>query len=148
MSFSLRSCQRGQLLFFSQSINFIFLDRYFQYDAKQTTHSKLFPFEWLQLDVWCRFKTRTRIANMPQDLFTTTNQGLVVEPADLVNQSTVFDEKHSVITQSIIIFFYSVIFMVGLVGNSLVVFVVCRNKTMQSVTNVFITNLAVSDILM
>ncbi len=85
---------------------------------------------------------------MPQDLFTTTNQGLVVEPADLVNQSTVFDEKHSVITQSIIIFFYSVIFMVGLVGNSLVVFVVCRNKTMQSVTNVFITNLAVSDILM
>ena len=33
-------------------------------------------------------------------------------------------------------------------GNSLVVYVVMRNKAMQTITNIFITNLAVSDIMM
>ncbi|CAF0925701.1 unnamed protein product [Didymodactylos carnosus] len=43
---------------------------------------------------------------------------------------------------------YTLIFFFGISGNFLVVLVVCRNKTMQTVTNVFITNLAFSDILM
>ncbi|CAH1784323.1 unnamed protein product [Owenia fusiformis] len=43
---------------------------------------------------------------------------------------------------------YCVIFLLGVTGNSLVVFVVVRNKSMQSITNIFITNLAVSDIMM
>ncbi|CAF0787559.1 unnamed protein product [Adineta steineri] len=43
---------------------------------------------------------------------------------------------------------YALIFFFGITGNALVVFVVCRNKAMQTVTNVFITNLALSDILM
>lgn len=42
---------------------------------------------------------------------------------------------------------YSTIFTLGLVGNALVCFVVLRKKEMQSVTNFFITNLALSDIL-
>ncbi|CAF1256312.1 unnamed protein product [Adineta steineri] len=43
---------------------------------------------------------------------------------------------------------YVLIFFFGISGNALVVLVVCRNKAMQTVTNVFITNLALSDILM
>ncbi|CAF1533775.1 unnamed protein product [Rotaria magnacalcarata] len=43
---------------------------------------------------------------------------------------------------------YALIFFFGITGNALVIFVVCRNKAMQTVTNVFITNLALSDILM
>ncbi|CAF0916897.1 unnamed protein product [Rotaria sp. Silwood1] len=43
---------------------------------------------------------------------------------------------------------YALIFFFGISGNALVVLVVCRNKAMQTVTNVFITNLALSDILM
>ncbi|CAF2956179.1 unnamed protein product [Rotaria sp. Silwood2] len=43
---------------------------------------------------------------------------------------------------------YALIFFFGISGNVLVVLVVCRNKAMQTVTNVFITNLALSDILM
>ncbi|CAF3434752.1 unnamed protein product [Rotaria socialis] len=43
---------------------------------------------------------------------------------------------------------YTLIFFFGICGNALVVLVVCRNKAMQTVTNVFITNLALSDILM
>lgn len=48
----------------------------------------------------------------------------------------------------IFIFLYSAIFLLGVSGNTLVVYVVVRNKTMQTITNIFITNLAVSDILM
>ncbi len=43
---------------------------------------------------------------------------------------------------------YSTIFAIGIIGNSLVVYVVCAKKNMQSVTNLFIMNLALSDILM
>ena len=43
---------------------------------------------------------------------------------------------------------YSIIFIVGVSGNALVVFIVLRNKAMQTITNIFITNLAISDILM
>lgn len=43
---------------------------------------------------------------------------------------------------------YVLIFVLGVVGNVLVCYVVFRNKAMQTVTNYFITNLALSDILM
>ncbi|UJR30670.1 hypothetical protein I4U23_018194 [Adineta vaga] len=49
---------------------------------------------------------------------------------------------------AVIISLYVLIFFFGITGNALVVLVVCRNKAMQTVTNVFITNLALSDILM
>lgn len=49
-----------------------------------------------------------------------------------------------------LIFFtlYAVIFIVGLLGNSVVLFIVFKEKTMRTVTNLFIANLAVSDILL
>lgn len=43
---------------------------------------------------------------------------------------------------------YSTIFILGVFGNVLVCYVVFRNKAMQTVTNLFITNLALSDILL
>lgn len=42
---------------------------------------------------------------------------------------------------------YSLVFVVGLVGNVLVVLVVLKNPCMRSVTNYFLVNLAISDIL-
>jgi len=42
---------------------------------------------------------------------------------------------------------YSVIFVVGLLGNGLVCFVVFRNSNMRTVVNIFIVNLAVADFL-
>ncbi|XP_003707618.1 prolactin-releasing peptide receptor [Megachile rotundata] len=44
--------------------------------------------------------------------------------------------------------FYGNIFVVGVFGNALVCFVVARNRRMQTVTNLFITNLALSDVLL
>lgn len=43
---------------------------------------------------------------------------------------------------------YVLIFVIGITGNTLVCYVVIRNKNMQTVTNLFICNLALSDILL
>ena len=44
-----------------------------------------------------------------------------------------------------VIVLYAIVFVVGLIGNFLVCFVVWRNKSMQTVTNYFIVNLSVAD---
>lgn len=56
--------------------------------------------------------------------------------------------KNSPAVQVHIYVLYAVIFIVGLLGNVLVVFVVAQNRAMQTVTNCFIANLALSDILL
>ncbi|XP_058980189.1 neuropeptide Y receptor type 6 [Musca domestica] len=43
---------------------------------------------------------------------------------------------------------YTTVFILGVFGNVLVCYVVLRNRAMQTVTNIFITNLALSDILL
>jgi neuropeptide Y receptor len=58
---------------------------------------------------------------------------------DIINHSGV---------QAIFYVIYSTIFVLGIFGNVLVCFVVGRNKAMQTVTNFFITNLALADILL
>ncbi|CAB3369220.1 Hypothetical predicted protein [Cloeon dipterum] len=50
--------------------------------------------------------------------------------------------------QAVFCMLYTVIFVLGIFGNVLVCYVVGRNKAMQTVTNFFITNLALSDILL
>ncbi|XP_034184115.1 prolactin-releasing peptide receptor isoform X2 [Osmia lignaria lignaria] len=52
------------------------------------------------------------------------------------------------IVQLIFYAFYGNIFLLGVFGNALVCFVVARNRQMQTVTNLFITNLALSDVLL
>lgn len=46
------------------------------------------------------------------------------------------------------ILLYCIIFVLGVSGNSLVVYIVVRNKAIQTITNIFICNLALSDIMM
>ena len=50
--------------------------------------------------------------------------------------------------QFIFAILYIITFLLGMFGNFLVCFVVARQRTMQTVTNFFITNLAVADILL
>ncbi|CAG9854101.1 unnamed protein product [Phyllotreta striolata] len=58
---------------------------------------------------------------------------------DIINDNTV---------QVAFFMVYTTIFVMGIFGNVLVCYVVFRNKAMQTVTNLFITNLALSDILL
>lgn len=55
--------------------------------------------------------------------------------------------RHSPAMTAVYCFAYTLVFLVGLVGNLLVVSVVCRSPRMRNVTNYFIVNLAVADIL-
>lgn len=52
------------------------------------------------------------------------------------------------VVQALFFILYTAIFVLGIFGNVLVCYVVFRNKAMQTVTNLFITNLALSDILL
>lgn len=54
---------------------------------------------------------------------------------------------HQPSTAAIFIMSYLLIFLVCMVGNGVVCFIVLRSKNMRTVTNLFILNLAVSDIL-
>jgi len=58
------------------------------------------------------------------------------------------DYMNSALLRAALIVAYSVIFVLGIAGNTLVVYVVAHNSSMQTTTNVFIANLAVSDIMM
>lgn len=53
-----------------------------------------------------------------------------------------------ILVQIIFYILYTVIFFLGLFGNILVCYIVYSNKAMQTVTNLFITNLAFSDIFL
>ncbi|XP_037091213.1 probable G-protein coupled receptor 83 [Pollicipes pollicipes] len=62
--------------------------------------------------------------------------------------SNLIDSRGEASRTSVVILAYSVIIVVSLFGNLLVCQVVVRNKRLHTVTNTFIANLAVSDVLM
>ena len=59
-----------------------------------------------------------------------------------------YDIIHDHAVQAMFYILYATIFVLGVFGNVLVCYVVGRNRAMQTVTNFFITNLALSDILL
>ena len=75
-----------------------------------------------------------------EEQMSTLNGNNSYSPPDILEQSDPLT--------AIFIIMYVILFFIGVSGNSLVVYVVLRNKAMQSITNIFITNLAVSDIMM
>nr|CDS32297.1 Peptide (Tachykinin-like) G protein-coupled receptor [Hymenolepis microstoma] len=74
------------------------------------------------------------------------SQSLLLESE--YNQNFIDIAKSSTTAKAIICLFYAIIFVLSIIGNSLVVFVILRKPEMRSVINIFITNLAISDILM
>ncbi|XP_045159970.1 orexin receptor type 2-like [Mercenaria mercenaria] len=80
------------------------------------------------------------------DLYMEECLGLICIP---VVECTKYIEEHVTpgATEWVIISIYSVIFLVGLIGNGLVCFVVIRVSHMRTIVNIFIVNLAVADFL-
>ncbi|KAI5692439.1 hypothetical protein M8J75_016564, partial [Diaphorina citri] len=82
----------------------------------------------------------------------TSNKNLVSDVPDMYNTSISSNDTIPIIREtSIQILFsliYATIFVLGVFGNVLVCYVVFHNKNMHTVTNFFITNLALSDILL
>ncbi|KAM7535563.1 hypothetical protein Aperf_G00000089148 [Anoplocephala perfoliata] len=56
--------------------------------------------------------------------------------------------KTSSTAKALICLFYAIIFVLSICGNSLVLLIITRKPEMHSVTNIFIINLAISDMLM
>ena len=67
------------------------------------------------------------------------------EDCNYFDRKSVFSTKWF---RGIICFLYSIIFVIALTGNGLVCYVVHSSPRMKTVTNLFIVNLAVGDILM
>jgi len=70
--------------------------------------------------------------------------------SNAINYSEAIEREYveDYVFQSAFSFVYLLIFTLGVFGNVLVVYVVWANKHMRTVTNIFIVNLAVSDIML
>jgi len=77
------------------------------------------------------------------DINTTVNSTAVT-----LNDFMSSDVMDYVIPRVVFILLYCIIFLLGVAGNALVVYIVVRTPAMQTITNVFIANLAVADIAM
>lgn len=87
--------------------------------------------------------TSVTTTDIPNIGFDGNNIGDIV-----LSNATHNDIIHNRAVQTVFCVLYVVIFVLGVFGNVLVCYVVFRNKAMQTVTNLFITNLALSDILL
>ncbi|KFQ01353.1 Neuropeptide Y receptor type 2, partial [Haliaeetus albicilla] len=74
--------------------------------------------------------------------YTTPLNELALDPKPELKDSTTLVE-----VQIILIFAYCSIILLGVIGNSLVIHVIIKFKSMRTVTNFFIANLAVADLL-
>ncbi|CAG7722979.1 unnamed protein product [Allacma fusca] len=71
----------------------------------------------------------------------------LLEPALDTTQLDLPYLRHSLEWTILLIIAYSSIFIIGFIGNMCVVLVVVRTKSMRTVTNLFILNLAIADLL-
>ncbi|XP_052773776.1 G-protein coupled receptor 83-like [Mya arenaria] len=79
-----------------------------------------------------------------QDLLQFANESRNVS----YHQEELDDEESNVFWRVFLILAYSIIIAISLFGNTLVCHVIFKNKRMRTVTNIFIANLAVSDLLL
>ncbi|XP_022097699.1 probable G-protein coupled receptor 83 [Acanthaster planci] len=75
-------------------------------------------------------------------------EDLIEEGSNNGEQSMDFSNPYSVPARAVFITLYAMITIMSLLGNSLVCLVVVRNKRLRSVTNFFLANQALSDMLM
>ncbi|XP_026828905.1 cholecystokinin receptor isoform X2 [Ooceraea biroi] len=82
------------------------------------------------------------ITELPQ--FSTVTSGIANVTSPVIRQSS----GQASILENLIIPLYGTIFFLSIVGNSLVLITLARNKRMRTVTNVYLLNLAISDLLL
>jgi hypothetical protein len=95
--------------------------------------------------------TSTTVPLYSNKLFTTTSP-ITTTLTEIINGTdnvpnlteTLIPKKYQVILLS---FAYGIISLLGVLGNSCIIYIVLRNRRMHSVTNYFICNLASSDCL-
>lgn len=71
---------------------------------------------------------------------------LEVELLDSGGEDTM--QQNDKMSELVSLGFYAIIFLLGMLGNTLVIVVVVRKRHMRTITNLFIVNLAIADIMM
>nr|XP_023448095.2 neuropeptide FF receptor 1 [Dasypus novemcinctus] len=101
-----------------------------------------------------RLSRSGRVGNMegessqpPNGSWPQSPNGSGTEAASTVNLTFSSYYQHSSPVAAMFIVAYVLIFLLCMVGNALVCFIVVKNRHMRTVTNMFILNLAVSDLL-
>lgn len=85
--------------------------------------------------------------NSPQAFDAAANQSQIVLELSPFDAARLGLFRHTPLVSVILTIAYSMVFVIGIVGNSLVVAIVCKSPRMRTVTNYFIANLALADIL-
>lgn len=99
----------------------------------------------MALDQWPFLPTPPNITIPEPLLYDSYIQG---NESDLDLNITKTREPHQDKTSSVVItFIYFMVCAVGLCGNTLVIYVILRYAKMKTVTNIYILNLAVADVL-
>lgn len=102
----------------------------------------------LQFNLLARSSNLTGSYNNHSASFETTNLTEKFNYSDLFSMlSGQKSTNNSNLTNHLFILIYAVIFLVGLVGNFLVIYFVLVYKRMQTMTNKLITNLSIADLL-
>ena len=86
-------------------------------------------------DTYANNMTDVSVSNTMANSF---NETTTTTPSDVTTP-----EAHLSVTLTA---FYGVIFLLGMIGNVMVISVVWRNKTMRNSTNVYLVNLSVADL--
>ncbi|GBM75966.1 hypothetical protein AVEN_230495-1 [Araneus ventricosus] len=81
--------------------------------------------------------------NVSQDIIPLLNETLNI----LLNINNLGYFRHADFVTIIFVVAYVVVFVLGIIGNAFVIDIVCRMKRMRTVTNYFLANLAVADLL-
>ncbi|XP_005181564.2 neuropeptide SIFamide receptor [Musca domestica] len=90
------------------------------------------------------YETTTAMATISSTMKSSSNESAYWE---LEASDFDFLYRHSLTMTIVYCIAYVIVFLVGLVGNSFVIAVVLRMRNMRTVTNYFIVNLAIADIL-
>ncbi|XP_041368407.1 tachykinin-like peptides receptor 86C [Gigantopelta aegis] len=93
--------------------------------------------------------TDSQNTSMLLTFYAEENESLLVNSSTVVPNSSVTEDPYKVPPGLIVLlaFLYGSISLLAVIGNGLVIFVIVKNRRMHSVTNIFIANLAVADVI-
>lgn len=87
-------------------------------------------------------------------LNSTTEFNISLDPSNCFQYSFLVENKESIMPENIIatfilvqIIFYVFIYTIGTIGNLLVIYVILVNRKLKTVTNMYLLNLAIADII-
>lgn len=120
-------------------------------DFSMFVHAKKHSERFLQESYWSLFSIIDLETISAMDLNVLYTENISINNTSLFSDSRNITllpyYQHSLLVATVFILAYMLIFSLCMLGNLLVCFIVLKNRQMRTVTNIFILNLAISDLL-